>query len=179
MIVSYLSKEVLDNMLRINSISSAAKTIQFWEETQGCYLGLLTNLENFTEPISSSYQRIDISAISQHPLRNDESYLKSVETNILDEETQAWELILSNQHYIMFPEALEDWGEIKGFGIFAAKEGTVTLSIDEETQVSAGNLPFLWGEITSDSGEAVVVSANEIPIFRENQFVIKWVNEDE
>ena len=61
---------------------------------------------------------------------------------------------------IFFPEAeKEAYGEIVGFGVYAAK---------------AGGDPYFWGKLSKDSGTngVVTVGLNEIPIFRVGDFRI-------
>lgn len=53
----------------------------------------------------------------------------------------------TNSAIIYFPEATEEWGEIKSFGIFSSQSGGVPL-------------------VTGDLTEAVTVPANYVPLFR-------------
>ena len=67
---------------------------------------------------------------------------------------------VANQDLIFFPEAeKEAYGEIVGFGVYAAK---------------AGGDPYFWGKLSKDSGTNGVVTGglNEIPIFRVGDFRI-------
>lgn len=67
---------------------------------------------------------------------------------------------IKNQDLIFFPEAeKEAYGTIVGFGIF-----------DSLT----GGRPYIFGELSSDSGDngTVTVNINEIPIFRVGDFRI-------
>lgn len=98
-----------------------------------------------------------------------------------------------NSDMIFFPESLEAWGNIVGFGIFSSegKVGTdgqkVWGYLDDEQNIQplddnyyTNNLLF-WGKLSPDKDgkEFITVGKNEIAIFRNNDFQVSINNESE
>ena len=165
MLNSVVGNVILDGLFGLSATNGTAAKITF---SGDIYLGLLTKLPNdngaahadgklFAEPNDSSYHRIKI---------NDESRISG--NKIIGHATVGERPAISdgipacveNQAVIMFPESTVAWDKIVGFGLFRSKTAT-----DE--------LPFLWGAVTTDGGEAgVSIDANEVPIIRAGGFKI-------
>ena len=89
-----------------------------------------------------------------------------------------------NSDMIFFPESIQEWGKIYGFGIFADNglngepgENNATLKAHDENYYK-NNLLF-WGTLntiedpeTHEKRNYVEVKKNEIAIFRNNDFQI-------
>lgn len=98
-----------------------------------------------------------------------------------------------NSDMIFFPESLEAWGDIVGFGIFS-DEGKVRNDgqkvwgyLDDDRNIQplndnyyTNNLLF-WGKLSPDQDgkEFITVGQNEIAIFRNNDFQVSINNESE
>ena len=169
MLASYLGKQILDGLLK----NTTDKNMSF--RVDGAYLGLLTQLPNnnetkhedgtyFKEPQDPAYHRICISGL--HPTE-EEPYICAAQAGERIEVSEgsgvyALPACVKNQYSIMFPEALEDWGTIVGFGIFKEESGTA--------------LPMIWGEITdADNNPSIVVEQYEVPIIRDGRFEVSLV----
>lgn len=98
-----------------------------------------------------------------------------------------------NSDMIFFPESLEAWGDIVGFGIFSGEgkvgsdERRVWGYYDDEYKIHplnddyyTNNLLF-WGKLSPDKegNEFITVGQNEIAIFRNNDFQVSINNESE
>lgn len=139
------------------------------------YIGLLTKLPNsngdahadgtyFSEPADSTYQRIKINTTSRIGKSN------FIAGAVLDEATtidgcEAYPAYVTNQNMIMFLETSEEWDKVVGFGLFRSNDTSNTTT-----------LPFLWGEVTAEDGEAgVTIGQSEVPIIRAGGFKVSLV----
>lgn len=166
MLGSKIGKKILDGFC-LTKLSSEAE-IDFG--VNNVYLGLLTVLPNndesayedgtfFKEPIDEEYHRIQLNAMN--PLKQMNYTDAAAEDTIIEVEpgVEALPTYVTNPTYIMFPEALADWGAVVGFGLFEQSSGTT--------------LPYLWGPITALDGESTVtILAEEVPIIRAGNFKI-------
>lgn len=164
MLSSEIGKKILDGFCRSNELE-----IDF--NIPNAYLGLLTKLPKddestyedgtyFTEPADGEYHRVrlnDINPLEQLDYTEDAKDGDEVE---VDNDVYALPAYIINPTYIMFPEALEDWGDIVGFGIFSEASGT--------------ELPYIWGPISPlvDESGPVTINAGEVPIIRAGNFKV-------
>lgn len=139
------------------------------------YLGLLTKLPNangtpyanggyFAEPADAGYMRIKIDTKSRITKANFIAPAETDETTYIGED-KAVPAYVVNQGAIMFPEASVTWDKIVGFGLFRSDN-----TGDNTT------LPFLWGSVTTESGEeGVYIEQHEVPIIRTGGFKVSLV----
>lgn len=142
--------------------------------TGDIYLGLLTRLPKndksayedefyFSEPSDPEYIRIKLNTNSRI---NKAPFISGAEAGeqIEIDGCQAIPAYITNQSLIMFPESTVDWDNIIGFGLFRSNN------------TSSKELPFLWGNITSDDGaSSVEIKQHEVPIVRSGSFKVSLV----
>lgn len=167
MLNSNIGTVILNGLLKGNS-----GTITFSGDV---YLGLLTKLPNnngsayedgsyFTEPSDPSYIRIKIDTKSRINKQNFIAAAQAGEPIDVGED-KALPAYVANQGAIMFEEATVAWDTVVGFGLFRSNNTADTTT-----------LPFLWGTVTTDGGEAgVSVDKEEVPIIRTGGFKVSLV----
>jgi hypothetical protein len=161
MLGSRIGKEVLDGFCRNTLQREIGSEIDF--NISNAYLGLLTALPGndeaaYSEPEGGSYHRVRLN--DQNPLEK-QPYISTAECEEVEVDgTTVQSAYVTNPTYIMFPEALENWGTIVGFGIFS--------------EASGPELPYIWGQISplGDESGTVTINEGEVPIIRAGNFKV-------